>query len=129
MPKVKIVSGVFGWKTDKGNELVRAGDPPINVDAAQAERLVERLRVAEYVKTEETPGDILSALNAQELRAAGKEYGLTFPVGTTKAEMKQAIYDAMNHSADEDFEDDSAEEFVDGDADEIPSFNAAEAVQ
>lgn len=133
MPTIKIKSGFFGWKHDKGYKLVQAGDPPISVDAAVAQRLVEKLHIAEYVEVKEVPaGDELDTMNPQNLRALGKEHGLTFPFGATKSEMANAIRKAMNQADTENVDDkadDSAEEVVEGDADEAPTFDAAEAVQ
>jgi len=46
---------------------------------------------------------VLGRMNPQQLRAEGKNYGLTFPVGTTKATMVKAIRSAQAEAeADED---------------------------
>ena len=147
MTSVKIIKGVFGWKSNKGYKLVRAGDPPINVDDVLAKRLVERAKVAEYVPVKEAPmseettinnensktfvSDEFETMNPQNLRAVGKEYGLTFPVGITKSEMINAIRNAVGQSENnfDDDTDNSSEEIIENNSDEVPTFDAAEAVQ
>ncbi len=75
----------------------------------------------EPIGFDETPPEIipLSDLNAKELREMGKEYGLTFKVGTTKDDMVKAIEAAQA-------EIDTAE---DEDSEPVPVFDASEAVQ
>lgn len=53
MRKVRITSGVFGYKPEGGKYVVavRAGDPPILVDDERAERLVNN-GIAEYADAE-----------------------------------------------------------------------------
>lgn len=115
MKKIKIIAGTFGWSHGK-YDIVKAGDPPIEVDDALAKRLVEK-GVAEYATptpaSEETQnGDIsLEEMSAKELRELGEQYGLTFPVKATKAEMIAAILEETQES------------------DDAPAFDAAEAVQ
>ena len=138
---IKIVRGVYGFMDENG--IVRpktAADAPFELKPEQEERLV-RLGVAEYVGNteaeqphedeqqgteaeqdpigfDETPDDepALSDLSAKELRALGKEYGLSFKVGMSKADMVKAIEAA---EAELDTEDD-------GEA--APVFDASEAV-
>ena len=132
MTSVKIIKGVFNWKNNKGYKLVRAGDPPINVDDALAKRLVERAKVAEYAEVKEVPvSDEFEKMNPQNLRAVGKEYGLTFPVGITKSEMINAIRNAAGQSENnfDDDTDNSSEEIIENNSDEVPTFDAAEAVK
>ena len=146
---IKIVRGVYGFMDKDGIVRPKtAADEPFDLLPAQEERLV-RLGVAEYVgdaKTEqadeteqdeteqaenegeqdpigfdETPDEepALSELSAKELREIGKEYGLTFKVGTTKPEMVKAIEAAeaeLNTEAEDDGE-------------LAPVFDASEAVQ
>lgn len=123
MAKIKIVSGVFGHKHNGVYDIVRAGDPAIEVDEAVAHRLVDVKRVAKYdtqpapapAVADETDAEVdeavakpLDELNVSELRELGASYGLTFKVGTTKAAMIEAICQA---------------------AESVPQFDAAEAVQ
>ena len=60
----------------------------------------------------------LSEYSAKELREIGKDYGLTFKVGISKAEMIAAI-EAAEADLDTDCEDDE----------DVPAFDASEAVQ
>ena len=140
---IKIVRGVYGFMDKNG--IVRpktANDEPFELLPEQEERLV-RLGVAEYVGgiKEEQPVDpeqeemedeqdpigfdempeeepALSEMTAKELREVGKEYGLTFKVGMSKADMVKAIEAAEAELNTEDDEDEPA-----------PVFDATEAVQ
>jgi hypothetical protein len=142
---IKIVRGVYGFM-DKGG-IVRPkteADEPFELTPEQEERLV-RLGIAEYVgnvedteqepeqeETEqedteqepigfdETPPVDLSTLSVKELREIGKEYGLTFKVGTSKADMVKAITAAQTELITD------AE---DEDGEPAPVFDATEAVQ
>ena len=60
---------------------------------------------------------LLTDMSAKELRELGKDYGLTFKVGISKAEMVQAIEEAENEL-------DAAQ-----DNEPAPVFDASEAVQ
>lgn len=142
---IKIVRGVYGFMDKDG--IVRPkteADEPFELLPEQEARLV-RLGVAEYVgntevkqtaeteqeETEadqgpigidETPVDErpLSEYTVKELREIGKEYGLTFKVGTSKADMVKAIEATeaeLNISAE------------DEDGEPAPVFDASEAVQ
>ena len=62
----------------------------------------------------------LSDYSVKELRAIGKEYGLTFKVGTTKDDMVKAI-----EAAEAELETDAEDE----DSEPAPVFDASEAVQ
>lgn len=134
---IRIVRGVYGYLDRDG--IVRPkteNDPPFSLTAEQESRLV-RLGVAEYVggaKEEQPaiPEDLegvdlaevsvdevpLSEYTVKELRELGKEYGLTFKVGATKAEMVSAI-EAAEAELNEGAEDDES----------APVFDASEAVQ
>ena len=118
MASIKITKGVFLWN----NGFVRAGDPPIEVDEALARRLVEQKGVAEYVTpypVEETSEPAAQppyhiGMTAKELREIGAEYGLTFKQGMSKADMVSKL--------DEIFAEQEP-------AEDVPTFDAAEAVQ
>ena len=143
---IKIVQGVYGF-LDK-NGIVRPktkADEPFELSPEQEARLV-RLGVAEYVgnvKDEQEPAETepeeskdeqepigindvpaderpLSEYTVKELREIGKEYGLTFKVGTSKADMVQAIEakEAELSAITEDEDDEPT-----------PVFDASEAVQ
>lgn len=110
MKTIRIIAGTFGW--NHGNyDLVRAGDPPIEVDTDLAKRLVEK-GVAEYVTPirQEAPDaePDMENMSAKELRELGKQYGLTFPAKCSKAEMLGAIQEELQGA---------------------PEFDATEAVQ
>jgi hypothetical protein len=132
---IHIVRGVYGYLDKDG--IVRPktdADAPFELTPEQEERLV-RLGVAEYVgkvnaapvaeaesgvSTEEAPTDGISLadLSVKELREIGKEYGLTFKVGISKAEMVAAIEEA---EANVDVEEEDGED--------TPTFEPSEAVQ
>ncbi len=142
---IKIVRGVYGFMDNNG--IVRpktAADEPFALQPEQEERLV-RLGVAEYVgnaervqEPDETEQEVfeeeqdpigfdempyeeiaLSELSVKDLRAIGKEYGLSFKVGTTKDDMVKAIETAQAEM-DTEAEDDDGEP--------APVFDASEAV-
>ncbi len=141
---IKIVRGVYGYLDKDG--IVRPkteADEPFELLPEQEARLVG-LGVAKYVGAaqvapapeeseeeeieqepisfDEVPSDIipLSEMTVKELREIGKEYGLTFKVGSSKADMVKAIEEAEAALAidDEDEDDEPA-----------PVFDASEAVQ
>lgn len=136
---IQIVRGIYGYMDEDG--IVRAkrvDDPPFELLPEQEERLV-RLGVAQYVgnvnqaqeeaELAEAVGAIeldevaeeerpLSEYSVKELRDLGKDYGLSFKVGMSKAEMIQAIEEA-----------EAAMDMDDEDDEPAPVFDAAEAVQ
>lgn len=83
-------------------------DAPIGFDEIPPEDFDEDEVVEELVD--------LSTLSVKELRELGKQYGLTFKVGTTKDDMVAAITNAQ------------AEAVEDEDGEPAPVFDAAEAV-
>lgn len=106
-------SGPFETSAEAEARLVAQGHAeyvgsvdPIGMDDMPPEGAVEEEAAAEPRPLED--------LTAKELRALGKEYGLTFKVGMTKAEMIAQIEEAQ--MPDED------------DGEDAPSFDAAEAV-
>lgn len=127
---IQIINGVYGYVDKDG--IVRPkteADAPFELTPEQESRLV-RLGVAKYVRNtppqpvepevsvQEENTHSLSDLSAKELRELGKDYGLTFKVGMSKAEMVQAIEEAEAglHAGDDDNE-------------PAPVFDASEAVQ
>jgi hypothetical protein len=130
MARIKITAGVFGWNRGQTYELVKAGDPPIEVEDALATRLVGN-GVAEYVTPpvkEETPDlpdlpdgvvgipEYSTRNTVKELQEIAALCGITFEEGMTKAQMVEAL---DQHIADNLVEGDEA----------APTFDAAEAVQ
>lgn len=139
---IKIVRGVYGFMDKDG--IVRpktAADEPFELLSEQEARLV-RLGVAEYVGNvkgeelreieqeeieveqdpigfDEMPEEetALSELSVKELREIGRDYGLTFKVGTSKADMVKAIEAAEAELS-----------AVDDDSEPAPVFDASEAV-
>ena len=138
---IRIIRGVYGFLDKDG--IVRPKtevDAPFSLSPEQEERLV-RLGVAGYVgrleenlpvmpapqensvaelddtSAEDRP---LTEYNAKELRELGAEYGLSFKVGTSKADMVKAI-EAAEAALDVDAEDEDGEL--------APVFDASEAVQ
>lgn len=125
---IRMKSGVYGKK------MIRPEDGPFSLSAKEEARLVER-GVAEYVGESVYPPTVpadepvkpMEDMTLAELRAMGKEYGLTFKVGMTKAAMVEAIKaEIMAEQAPQEPED------IEDDADEVedaPTFDPAEAVQ
>lgn len=131
---IRIVKGVYGYLDKDG--IVRPkteADAPFSLLPEQEARLV-RLGVAQYMGNvnpapaedalpEETVAEaptgerLLTDMSAKELRELGKDYGLTFKVGISKAEMVQAIEEAENEL-------DTVQ-----DGEPAPVFDASEAVQ
>jgi len=132
MKLIKIISGTYGLRT-KGAAFVDPKTPasePFAVDAKEAERLV-KLGVASIVMDGVPNPDDFATLKgvdkgntsddapisdtfkpsysvdskAQELRDIGKDVGITFPVGTSKAEMVKQLDEYF--SAEEEGDDDS----------------------
>lgn len=60
---------------------------------------------------------LLDEMSAKDLREYGKELGLTFKIGMTKAEMRELIEEALSSLTDEG-----------GDDEEPPKYDAVEAV-
>lgn len=116
MARIKITAGVFGWNHGT-YELVKAGAPPIEVDDALAQRLVDK-GVAEYVTAAavvEEPESIpeYSTRNTvKELQAIGEQFGITFEEGMTKAQMVEIL-----------------NQYTAGEDEDAPTFDATEAVQ
>lgn len=144
---IRIIRGVYGhYVTDqKGNTRVVARDKnsdPFELTPEQEARLV-RVGVAEYVASKavedkpavDTADDLPDGVDAipeynvgmkaDELRKIAKLMGLTFAVGTTKAEMV-AQMDAFLDEHMEDSEDDA--DMPPEDIEDAPTFDAAEAV-
>lgn len=133
MVKIKITAGIFYWQ----NNIVRAGDPAIEVDEATARRLVEEKGVAEYVTpsadtntgeertAEEPDGKAYHiGMTAKELREIGASYGLTFKQGMSKAQMVEKMDSLFADLAPAE-----TEQGAEPDAEDAPTFDAAEAVQ
>ncbi|MDY5501601.1 MAG: hypothetical protein SPF77_03355 [Gemmiger sp.] len=129
---IQIIRGVYGhYVTDKksGKIFVVARDKnsdPFELTPEQEARLVSQ-GVARYVDDAEAGAapigfdeqppeeeEPMEELSAKELRERGKEYGLSFKVGMTKAEMIEAL---------------RGEWPQEGETDGAPTFDAAEAVQ
>lgn len=140
---IRIIKGVYGHVPNPKTGIVvpkTSKDGPFSLSPEQEKRLVS-IGVAEYVdapataaipepkdvggapKAEveisaskpEDDGPTLDEMSAKELREYGKELGLTFRVGMTKAEMREAIVAAKDAAEPEDDE-------------APPVFDAAEAV-
>lgn len=127
---IKIIQGTYGYIDENGIVKPKtAKDAPFELEDKSREAELVALGVAEYadgtelIIDEETGGVVVDGvpeysadLKAQELRDIAKEYmGLTFAVGTTKAEMVEQM-DAYLE-----------EHTVDGD--DLPEFDLDEVVQ
>lgn len=135
---IQMKAGTFGLPVDGVVKPMTKDSGPFKASAEQEDRLV-KMGLAEYVTDgtpigfDETPEDEpiegapeedepilkpLEDLTIGELRALGKEHGLTFKVGTTKAKMVEAITAAQATIVDEE-----------GTEEDAPTFDASEAVQ
>lgn len=127
---IKIIQGTYGYIDENGIVKPKtAKDAPFELADKSREAELVALGVAEYadgtelIIDEETGGVVVDGvpeystdLKAAELRDIAKEYmGLTFAVGTTKAEMVEQM-DAYIE-----------EHTVDGD--DLPELNLDEVVQ
>jgi hypothetical protein len=143
---IKIIQGTYGHLINGIVKPKTSADEPFELSEAQEKRLVD-LGVAVYVdggRTKLPEGVALVDYNvnmkATELREIAKGMGLTFPVGTTKAEMVEAMdkylasENAAENGADEPTEDapigfdEIPPEDFEGDED-APTFDATEAVE
>lgn len=132
---IKMKAGRFGLNVDGIVKGMDKNSPPFEATEEQEARLV-KLGLAEYVgepapAAEGGEGVALEDMKADDLRALGKEYGLSFKVGTKKADMIEAIKAAQAEGGeDEDTDDDNP---TDGEEDEggepAPTFDPSEAVQ
>ena len=132
---IKIISGVYGYQDKNGCVKPKTEkDGPFSLAEEQEARLVG-LGVAEYVgkpSVDNADDDIaraaaepsLEEMTAKELREVGKQYGLTFKVGMSKAEMVDALKAEWPQDAEEE-----VDEEADDDGEDAPSFDATEAVQ
>lgn len=127
---IKIIQGTYGYIDENGIVKPKtAKDAPFELEDKSREAELVALGVAEYadgtelIIDEETGGVVVDGvpeystdLKAAELRDIAKAYmGLTFAVGTTKAEMVEQM-DAYLE-----------EHTVDGD--DLPEFDLDEVVQ
>lgn len=127
---IKIIQGTYGYIDENGIVKPKtAKDVPFELEDKSREAELVALGVAEYadgtelIIDEETGGVVVDGvpeystdLKAAELRDIAKAYmGLTFAVGTTKAEMVEQM-DAYLE-----------EHTVDGD--DLPEFDLDEVVQ
>lgn len=132
---IQIIKGTYGYMNENGIVKPKtAKDKPFSLSEEQEARLVG-LGVAEYVdekpakaEPEATTEESLAVadeekdledMTAKELRALGKEYGLTFKVGTKNEAMIEAIRSAQAEPEGEEETDDEP----------APTFDAAEAVE
>ena len=124
---IRIIQGVYGHQINGRVYPKDSNSEPFELTEAQEERLV-KLGVAVYVDGGSTklPEGVTAIpeysadMKAYELRAIGKELGLTFKAGTTKAEMVEQMDAFLDDNTDD-------EETEDGE--ELPEFDAAEAVE
>lgn len=127
---IKMIAGVYGLtaKRADGSTYIKgvgAKDGAFSTDPEKEADLV-RMGVAQYVRSSEKKLD-LNEMSAKDLRALGYKYDLRFRFGVTKVEMIEAIAAKMSSgSADNDVH--FTDEAIDDD-DELPTFNATEAVK
>lgn len=127
---IKIVQGVYGHLV---NGVVYPKDSrsvPFELAPEQEERLVKK-GVAVYVDAGRTalPDDVEAIpeysveMKANELRAIAEKMGLKFKPGTSKAEMVKMM-DAEINAHNVEIDEDEAE-----DVDDVPAFDASEAIE
>ena len=127
---IKIVQGVYGHLV---NGIVYPKDSrsvPFELTPEQEERLVKK-GVAVYVDAGRTalPDDVEAIpeysveMKANELRAIAEKMGLKFKPGTSKAEMVKMM-DAEIDAHSVEIDEDEAE-----DVDDVPAFDASEAIE
>lgn len=141
---IQIIRGVYGHYIG-GHVVPRdKNSEPFALTPEQEKRLV-RIGVAKYVENpvDDAKPDIAeelldlpdgvdaipeynASMKADELRKIAKLMGLTFPVGTTKAEMVAQMDAFLDEHMDES-EDDA--DMPPEDIEDVPTFDAAEAVQ
>lgn len=129
---IKMIAGRFGLLVDGIVKGMDKNSPPFEATAEQEARLVE-LGLAEYVGkpvavaeeisvvAEDAEPVDLDDMKADDLRALGKEYGLSFKVGMKKADMIEAIKAAQDEGNEDEETEDTAED--------APTFDPSEAVQ
>ena len=141
---IQIIRGVYGHYIDGHVVPMDKNSEPFALTPEQEKRLV-RIGVAKYVDNpvddakpdiaEELPDlpdgvdaipEYNASMKADELRKIAKLMGLTFPVGTTKAEMVAQMDAFLDEHMDES-EDDA--DMPPEDIEDVPTFDAAEAVQ
>ena len=90
MAKIRITAGVFGWNHGT-YELVKAGDPPIEVDEALAQRLVEKGVAAYVTPPVDTQPVMKYDTHPDEEPAAAEPAGKAYHIGMTAKELEKAI--------------------------------------
>ena len=123
---IQIISGTYGHLIDGRVRPKNAGSEPFSLTPEQEKRLVER-GIAVYVNEAPAPADASNNTPDQpdslpeystrntvkELQAIGEQFGITFEEGMTKAQMVEVLDQHMEE----------------GDQEDAPAFDAAEAVQ
>ena len=141
---IKMKSGTCGVPVMHGDAVVRVerktpNDEPFSISPEAEERLVKR-GVAVYANaivpivapenpTEGGEGVSLEDMKADDLRALGKEYGLSFKVGVKKVEMIEAIKAAQAEGGEDEDTDPENPTEDDEDGEGAPTFDPSEAVQ
>lgn len=134
---IKIIQGVYGHMVDGRVYPKNSTSEPFELSEAQEARLVG-LGVAVYVDGgssalpeggDGAPLYYSVDMKADELRAIAKDMGLTFKVGMSKAEMVEAMDAHIKASIEENEADTDTTEEAEDDGEELPEFDAAEAVE
>jgi len=127
---IKIISGIYGHLIDGRVRPKTAASEPFSLTPAEEKRLVER-GIAVYVN--EAPAEADASIGfdntsdsipeystrntVKELQEIAALYGITFEDGATKAQMVETLDKHI------------AENSVEVDSEDAPTFDAAEAVQ
>ena len=133
---IRIIQGVYGHQINGRVYPKDSNSEPFELTPEQEARLV-KLGVAVYVDDGSTklPEGVTAIpeysadMKADELRAIGKELGLTFKAGTTKAEMVEQMDAFLAEHIDGDYSEENTDDEETEDGEELPEFDAAEAVE
>lgn len=130
---IKIIKGVYGHEVGKQVIGVTEKDAPITLSPEQEERLV-RLGVAEYAAGGRKNEEELMGMKMPDLKEYAKQHGVKFSVGEKKEDVVRNVLKAYEgpggtrEDAEPDVEEDDLET-EDLSEDEIPTFNAEQAVR
>lgn len=128
---IQIIRGVYGHYVDGTVHAKGVDSEPFSLPPEQEKRLVKQ-GIAVYVSAPnaaqkelpELPPDVTAIseysvdMKPDELRAIAKEMGLTFRFGTSKADMVAAMDQFLAEHMEQ----------ADPEGEDVPTFDAAEAV-
>ena len=133
---IRLIQGVYGHQINGRVYPKDSNSEPFELTSKQEARLVE-LKVAVYVDGGSTKlpegvngiPEYSTDMKADELREVGKAMGLTFKAGTTKAKMVEQMDAFLAEHIDGDYSEENTDDEETEDGEELPEFDAAEAVE